>query len=160
MEIKKKMNETKYNNDILSLAKKKWALDGVQLKEFKKIKESRNKDKIIKIHNQQPLVKCLNEFNRLIKHTNKLFVYKYRIAPKDQKNNNMPNMTNKYLEEKRIKKNKSMEEIKNENKTEIIISKNKNDELSMNIEHKIDELIKRLRNQKLNFENNNQAQDS
>lgn len=30
------MNETKYNNDILSLAKKKWALDGVQLKEFKK----------------------------------------------------------------------------------------------------------------------------
>jgi len=160
MEIKKKMNETKYNNDILSLAKKKWALDGVQLKEFKKIKESRNKDKIIKIHNQQPLVKCLNEFNRLIKHTNKLFVYKYRIAPKDKKNNNMPNMTNKYLEEKRIKKNKSMEEIKNENKTEIIISKNKNDELSMNIEHKIDELIKRLRNQKLNFENNNQAQDS
>ena len=53
-----------------------------------------------------------------------------------------------------------MEEIKNENKTEIIISKNKNDELSMNIEHKIDELIKRLRNQKLNFENNNQAQNS
>ena len=30
----------------------------------------------------------------------------------------------------------------------------------MNIEHKIDELIKRLRNQKLDFENNNQAQDS
>ena len=95
------MNETKYNNDILSLAKKKWALDGVQLKEFKKIKESRNKDKILKIHNHQPLVKCLNEFNRLIKHTNKLFVYKYKIAPKEAKKININSSKNKSIIEKK-----------------------------------------------------------
>ena len=96
------------------------------MKEFKKIKESRNKDKILKIHNHQPLVKCLNEFNRLIKHTNKLFVYKYKIAPKEAKKININSSKNKSIIEKRIKKSKSMENIK----------VHESDEIYLNIEKK------------------------
>ena len=102
-EIKNKMgtiNNFNYNlnfNDIKKKIKNKWLLENIQLKEFKKIKESKNKDKILKIHNQQPLVKCLNEFNRLIKQTNKLFLYKYKITPKTLKINNRQNYSAKYL---------------------------------------------------------------
>ena len=164
-EIKFRINSARRNNDIIKLAKKKWSSDGVQMREFKKIKESRNKDKILKIHNQQPLVKCLNEFNRLIKHTNKLFVYKYKISPKDLKNNHIQNMTSRYLAERRIKKSKSMEEIKNNNKTDIKIEKEKEkeNELSQNIEKKIDDLIKTLQGKNLlynNKSNTNKNQES
>ena len=140
-EIKNKMSSTNYYNEMKKRARNKWLLENVQLKEFKKIKESRNKDKILKIHNQQPLVKCLNEFNRLIKQTNKLFVYKYKISPKDTKTSS----TKRFLGEKRMKKSKSMESFKSGNKTEVKIEKDdKDNELSLNIEHKIDELINYL----------------
>ena len=147
-EIKNKMISTNYYNEMKKRARNKWLLENVQMKEFKKIKESRNKDKILKIHNQQPLVKCLNEFNRLIKQTNKLFVYKYKISPKDTKTSS----TKRYLGEKRMKKSKSMESFKSGNKTEVKIEKDdKDNELSLNIEHKIDELIKTLQGEKLKF---------
>ena len=147
-EIKNKMSSTNYYNEMKKRARNKWLLENVQMKEFKKIKESRNKDKILKIHNQQPLVKCLNEFNRLIKQTNKLFVYKYKISPKDTKTSS----TKRYLGEKRMKKCKSMESFKSGNKTEVKIEKDdKDNELSLNIEHKIDELIKTLQGEKLKF---------
>ena len=147
-EIKNKMISTNYYNEMKKRARNKWLLENVQMKEFKKIKESRNKDKILKIHNQQPLVKCLNEFNRLIKQTNKLFVYKYKISPKDTKTSS----TKRYLGEKRMKKSKSMESFKSGNKTEVKIEKDdKDNELSLNIEHKIDELIKNLQGEKLKF---------
>ena len=107
-----------------------------------KIKESKNQDKILKVHNQQPLLKCINEFNQLIKHTNKLFVYKYRIAPRKANNNGIDNMTNKYLASKALRKNKSLEEIKND-KIEAKIG----NEMSLNIENKINELIKVLKEQ-------------
>ena len=147
-EIKNKMSSTNYYNEMKKRARNKWLLENVQMKEFKKIKESRNKDKILKIHNQQPLVKCLNEFNRLIKQTNKLFVYKYKISPKDTKTSS----TKRFLGEKRMKKSKSMESFKSGNKTEVKIEKDdKDNELSLNIEHKIDELIKTLQGEKLKF---------
>ena len=147
-EIKNKMSSTNHFNEMKKRARNKWLLENVQMKEFKKIKESRNKDKILKIHNQQPLVKCLNEFNRLIKQTNKLFVYKYKISPKDTKTSS----TKRYLGEKRMKKSKSMESFKSGNKTEVKIEKDEKDnELSLNIEHKIDELIKTLQGEKLKF---------
>ena len=149
IEIKNKISEKKYNKNynsynMVKLAKEKWKMENIPLKEFKKIKESKNQDKIIKVHNQQPLLKCINEFNRLIKHTNKLFVYKYRISPRKNSNNNgIQNMTNKYIASKALRKNKSMEEIKN-NKTEIKIENN----MSQNIENKINELINAMKNKK------------
>ena len=147
-EIKNKMSSTNHFNEMKKRARNKWLLENVQMKEFKKIKESRNKDKILKIHNQQPLVKCLNEFNRLIKQTNKLFVYKYKISPKDTKTSS----TKRFLGEKRMKKSKSMESFKSGNKTEVKMEKDEKDnELSLNIEHKIDELIKNLQGEKLKF---------
>ena len=147
-EIKNKMSSTNYYYEMKKRGRNEWLLENVQMKEFKKIKESRNKDKILKIHNQQPLVKCLNEFNRLIKQTNKLFVYKYKISPKDTKTSS----TKRYLGEKRMKKSKSMESFKSGNKTEVKIEKDdKDNELSLNIEHKIDELIKTLQGEKLKF---------
>ena len=157
-EIKNKMgtiNNFNYNlnfNDIKKKIRNKWLLENIQLKEFKKIKESKNKDKILKIHNQQPLVKCLNEFNRLIKQTNKLFLYKYKITPKTLKINNRQNYSAKYLEEKKLIRNKSLEEYKTGNKTEIKLDKE--NELSINIEHKIDDLIHNLENRKTKFMKN------
>ena len=160
VEIKNKMSSTNNYNEMKKIARNKWMQNNVQLKEFKKIKESRNKDKILKIHNQQPLVKCLNEFNRLIKQTNKLFVYKYKISPKDIKNNNRQIMANKYLIGKRLKKSRSIEEFKNDNKTEVKLDKN--NELSLSIEQKINDLIKNLQSEKLKFSfpisNSNQIQ--
>ena len=128
------------NNDIIKLAKDKWRMGSTQLKEFMKIKESKNQDKILKVHNQQPLLKCINEFNQLLKHTNKLFVYKYRISPRKTNNEAIDNMTNKYLASKALRKNKSLEEIKND-KPETKIG----NELSLNIENKINELINVLK---------------
>ena len=160
VEIKNKMSSTNNYNEMKKIARNRWMQNNVQLKEFKKIKESRNKDKILKIHNQQPLIKCLNEFNRLIKQTNKLFVYKYKISPKDIKNNNRQIMTNKYLIGKRLKKSRSIEEFKNDNKTEVKLDKN--NELSLSIEQKINDLIKNLQSEKLKFSfpisNSNQIQ--
>lgn len=128
------------NKDIIKLAKDKWRMGSTQLKEFMKIKESKNQDKILKVHNQQPLLKCINEFNQLLKHTNKLFVYKYRISPRKTNNDAIDNMTNKYLASKALRKNKSLEEIKND-KPETKIG----NELSLNIENKINELINVLK---------------
>ena len=160
LEIKNRMSATNHYNEMKRRARNKWILENVQMKEFKKIKESRNKDKILKVHNQQPLVKCLNEFNRLIKQTNKLFVYKYKISPKDAKTSS----TKRYQAEKRMKKSKSMESFKSGTKTEVKIEKDEKDnELSLNIEHKIDELIKTLQGEKIKFnfptKNLNQPQD-
>ena len=149
-EIKNRMSAKNNYNEMKKIARNKWMSENIQLKEFKKIKESRNKDKILKIHNQQYLVKCLNEFNRLIKHTNKLFVYKYKISPKDLRNINRQNMASKYLlSKKRIIKSKSMEELKTDNKIELKMEKD--NVLSNNIEHKIDALIKSLQGEKLKF---------
>ena len=134
------MNNNNENNDIIKLAKDKWKMGSIQLKEFMKIKESKNQDKILKVHNQQPLLKCINEFNQLIKHTNKLFVYKYRISPRKTNNDAIDNMTKKYMASKALRKNKSLEEIKND-KAETKIG----NELSLNIENKINELINVLK---------------
>ena len=157
--IKNKLNMTNNNstnnineiNKMIKNAKRKWFEESKNMKEFKKIKESRNKDKILKIHNHQPLVKCLNEFNRLIKHTNKLFVYKYKIAPKEAKKININSSKNKSIIEKRIKKSKSMENIK----------VHESDEIYLNIENKINNLIKLLQNDKnkSNTSNNIQIQN-
>ena len=152
--IKNKLNMTNNNstnnineiNKMIKNAKRKWFEESKNMKEFKKIKESRNKDKILKIHNHQPLVKCLNEFNRLIKHTNKLFVYKYKIAPKEAKKININSSKNKSIIEK-----KSMENIK----------VHESDEIYLNIENKINNLIKLLQNDKnkSNTSNNIQIQN-
>ena len=115
-------------------------MGSTQLKEFMKIKESKNQDKILKVHIQQPLLKCINEFNQLLKHTNKLFVYKYRISPRKTNNDAIDNMTNKYLTSKALRKNKSLEEIKNDKPENKI-----GNEMSLNIENKINELINVLK---------------
>ena len=62
-------------------------------------------------------------------------------------NNIIHNMTSKYLAERRIKKNKSSEEIKNNHNTDIKIEKE--NEMSQNIEKRIDDLIKVLKGRKL-----------
>ena len=149
--IKNKLNMTNNNstnnineiNKMIKNAKRKWFEESKNMKEFKKIKESRNKDKILKIHNHQPLVKCLNEFNRLIKHTNKLFVYKYKIAPKEAKKININSSKNKSIIEK-----KSMENIK----------VHESDEIYLNIENKINNLIKLLQNDKNKSNTSNNIQ--
>ena len=118
------------------------------MKDFKKIKESKNKDKILKIHSQQPLVKCLNEFNQLMNHTNRLFVYKSKIAPKDIKISNLPNLSRKKANIN-LKKSKSVEDInvrKNKEKKE--------KDLSKQIVNKLTELIKDLENQKFKAKKN------
>ena len=129
-----KNSNSSFNNDFLN---------SVEMKEFRKIKESKNRDKILKIHNQQRLVKCINEFNQLINHTNRLFVYKAKIAPKD-KRNNLPNLSmNKMMGIKNMKKSKSVEEIDND-KSKII----KDEDLSIQIVQKLTDLIQQLTNQK------------
>ena len=138
---KNKVNSKNNNNYYFKLKNysinKNNFLNRQEMKDFKKIKESKNKDKILKIHNQQPLVKCINEFNQLINHTNRLFVYKNKITPKIRKKKllNLPNKIN-------LKKSKSMEEFKGEN--DKIIT----DDLNSQILDKLTELIKELENQK------------
>ena len=141
-------NEIKKKPSKFSISYSKNFLNNQEMKDFKKIKESKNKDKILKIHSQQPLVKCLNEFNQLMNHTNRLFVYKSKIAPKDIKISNLPNLprkkSNKYL-----KKSKSAEDLyvrKNKEKKE--------KDLSKQIVNKLTELIKDLENQKFKAKKN------
>ena len=138
---KNKVNSKNNNNYYFKLKNyfinKNNFLNRQEMKDFKKIKESKNKNKILKIHNQQPLVKCINEFNQLINHTNRLFVYKNKITPKIRKKKllNLPKKIN-------LKKSKSMEEFKGEN--DKIIT----DDLNSQIIDKLTELIKELENQK------------
>ena len=121
-------------------------LSNEEMKDFKKIKESKNRDKILKIHCQQPLVKCINELNQLINHTNRLFIYKSKIAPKDSKNNNnLPKLLKKsFKKNKNIKRSKSVEEIK-VGKNKIVKEK----DLSLHIVNSLRKLIRDLENQKL-----------
>ena len=130
--LSKKSNSS-FNNDFLN---------SVEMKEFRKIKESKNRDKILKVHNQQRLVKCINEFNQLINHTNRLFVYKAKISPKD-KRNNLPNLSKNYKSIKNMKRSKSVEEIKN-GKNKII----KDEDLSLQIMQKLNDLIQQIGSQK------------
>ena len=119
-------------------------LSNEEMKDFKKIKESKNKDKIIKIHCQQPLVKCINEFNQLINHTNRLFIYKSKIAPKDNMKKNLPILPKKTKTNKSLKKSKSVESIKP------LGMKKEDGEtgLSSQIVNKLSALIRDLENQK------------
>ena len=128
-----KNSNSSFNNDLLN---------SVEMKEFRKIKESKNRDKILKIHSQQRLVKCINEFNQLINHTNRLFVYKAKIAPKD-KRNNLPILFKKNTDLKNKKKSKSVEENKND-KSKII----KEEDLSLQIVQKLNDLIQQIGNAK------------
>ena len=123
-------------------------LNNEEMKEFKKIKESKNKDKILKIHSQQPLVKCINEFNQLLNHTNRLFVYKSKIAPKD-KNKNYPILSKKFTKKRHILKSKSTEEFKIGKKKEI-----KEKDLSLVIMQKLTGLIRDLESQKYKAKKN------
>lgn len=128
-----KNSNSSFNNDLLN---------SVEMKEFRKIKESKNRDKILKVHNQQRLVKCINEFNQLINHTNRLFVYKAKIAPKD-KRNNLPNLSKNKICIKNMKKSKSVEEFKND-KNKIV----KDEDLSLEIVKKLNDLIQQIENVK------------
>ena len=123
-------------------------LNNEEMKEFKKIKESKNKDKILKIHSQQPLVKCINEFNQLLNHTNRLFVYKSKIAPKDR-NKNYPILSKKFTKKRHILKSKSTEEFKIGKKKEI-----KEKDLSLVIMQKLTGLIRDLESQKYKAKKN------
>lgn len=116
-------------------------LNNEEMKDFRKIKESKNKDKILKIHCQQPLVKCLNEFNQLMNHTNRLFVYKSKIAPRDTKKNNLPIVLKKN-KDNISKKSKSVD-LKVE-KSKVLKEK----DLSLNIVNRLSNLVKDLENQK------------
>jgi hypothetical protein len=120
-------------------------LNNQEMKDFRKIKESKNKDKILKIHNQQQLVKCINEFNQLVNHTNRLFIYKAKLSPKDNKMTNFSKYTRKIVFNKNLTKSKSVELFQNSKKT--MIKKEKKD-LSKQIVNKLSELIKELENQK------------
>lgn len=126
-------SNSSFNNDLLN---------SMEMKEFRKIKESKNRDKILKIHSQQRLVKCINEFNQLINHTNRLFVYKAKIAPKD-KRNNLPILFKKNTDLKNNKKSKSVEENKND-KGKVI----KEEDLSLQIVQKLNDLIQQIGNAK------------
>jgi hypothetical protein len=126
-------SNSSFNNDLLN---------SMEMKEFRKIKESKNRDKILKIHSQQRLVKCINEFNQLINHTNRLFVYKAKIAPKD-KRNNLPILFKKNTDLKNNKKSKSVEENKND-KGKVI----KEENLSLQIVQKLNDLIQQIGNAK------------
>ena len=138
----------KYSRISISYSKNNY-LNNEEMKDFKKIKESKNKDKILKIHNQQPLVKCINEFNQLINHTNRLFVYKTKIAPKDNKNKNLPRLTKKNIKNKEIKKSKSVEELK-VGKNKVIKEK----EFSFYIVNRLNRLIRDLESQKFKAKKN------
>ena len=113
-----------------------------EMKDFRKIKESKNRDKILKIHNQQQLVKCLNEFNQLVNHTNRLFIYKAKITPKDSKINNFSKLTRKISINKNLRKSKSVEILNQSKKIK------KENDLSKQIINKLSELIKDLESQK------------
>ena len=134
----------KFSKISISSSKNNY-LNNEEMKDFKKIKESKNKDKILKIHCHQPLVKCLNEFNQLMSHTNRLFVYKSKIAPKDSRNiNNLPKLLKKNVKKsKTLKKNKSIDEI-SIGKDKVIKEK----DLSFNIVNRLSKLIRDLENQK------------
>ena len=135
----------KFSQISISYSKNNY-LNNEEMKDFKKIKESKNRDKILKIHCQQPLVKCINELNQLINHTNRLFIYKSKIAPKDSKNNNnLPKLLKKSVKKnKNIKRSKSVEEIK-VGKNKIVKEK----DLSLHIVNSLRKLIRDLENQKL-----------
>ena len=134
----------KYSNISISDSKNQY-LSNEEIKDFKKIKESKNRDKIIKIHCQQPLVKCINEFNQLINHTNRLFIYKSKIAPKDNMKKKLPNFSRKNINNKNLKKSKSVKAFKSLVKQKEIEEK----DLSSQIVNKLNVLIKDLENQKL-----------
>ena len=129
----------------ISISYNKNYLNNQEMKDFRKIKESKNKDKILKIHNQQQLVKCINEFNQLVNHTNRLFIYKAKLSPKDNKMTNFSKYTRKIVFNKNLTKSKSVELFQNSKKT--MIKKEKKD-LSKQIVNKLSELIKELENQK------------
>ena len=117
-------------------------LNNEEIKDFKKIKESKNRDKILKIHCQQPLVKCINEFNQLLNHTNRLFIYKTRIAPKDR-NIKYSSLSKKNTKQKYIQKSKSTEDFRIRKNKEL-----KEKDLSMMIVNKLSGLIRELESQK------------
>ena len=60
----------KYCKISISCCKNNY-LNHEEIKDVKKIKELNIKDNIL-IHCQKPLVKCINEFNQLMNHTNRL----------------------------------------------------------------------------------------
>lgn len=60
-----------YKNDNIKIIKK---IEGVK---------NRHKNKILKEHGNQSLITYLNEFSKLINHTNRLFLYKTRISPRN-----------------------------------------------------------------------------
>ena len=48
-------------------------------RKFKNIFNSKNSDKLVKIHRFQDLVNYLNYFRELVVHTNRLFLYQIKI---------------------------------------------------------------------------------
>lgn len=64
------------------LTKSQDFLDEKEANKFKDLKESKNRDKLIKSHGYQNLVSNLNGFRELVEHTNRLFLYKAKMTAK------------------------------------------------------------------------------
>ena len=124
-------------NTKLSKSSSSSELNYEEIKEFKKINISKNRDKILKIHGQQPLVNYINEFNQLINHTNRLFIYKAKISPKNFYSSKKPTWKNN--NELFLHKSKSccnIEKKENENYKEIY-----DDKMEKQISNKITGII-------------------
>ncbi len=53
-------------------------------KSEKIMNSNKHRNKILKEHGNQSLITYLNEFNQLINHTNRLFLYRCKISPQKQ----------------------------------------------------------------------------
>ena len=91
-EINLSITKKKSNDDLNKINNKTYDFNNQCLltpeerEKFKSIYNSKNADKLIKVHGFQDLVTHLNEFRELVEHTNRLFLYQSKM---NAKNNNI-----------------------------------------------------------------------
>ena len=88
-------------------------------KEFKKIKISKNKDKLKKNHGCQDLITNLNEIKNLVDHTNRIFLYKTKMNSTSKK----PKKFNTIIEDRFLNNDLNYDEENKISEKDKIISK-------------------------------------
>ena len=88
-EINLSITKKKSNDDLNKINNKTYDFNNQCLltpeerEKFKSIYNSKNSDKLIKVHGFQDLVTHLNEFRELVEHTNRLFLYQSKMNAKN-----------------------------------------------------------------------------
>ncbi len=88
-EINLSITKKKSNDDLNKINNKTYDFNNQCLltpeerEKFKSIYNSKNADKLIKVHGFQDLVTHLNEFRELVEHTNRLFLYQSKMNAKN-----------------------------------------------------------------------------